>query len=148
MTTALVTGQDTKLLVEAEERRQAGELFEEMDGHPERRLAVESDSSQVSLPPELAQVLARVVEVMARGGSVTVGSVPEELTTTVAAELLGISRPTLMKMIRNDEISSHLVGSHHRLKRSDVLDFKRVRLERQRQALDELRALEDSLENR
>lgn len=146
MTTALVTGEDTKLLVEAKERRQAGALFEAIAGHPER-LAVESDEHQVSLPSELAQILARVVEVMARGGSVTIGSVPEELTTTVAAELLGISRPTLMKMIRLGEIPSHLVGSHRRLKHGDVLAFKRARLEQQRQAFDELRALEDSLDN-
>lgn len=146
MTTALVTGENTKLLVEAKERRQASELFEAMAGHPER-LAVESDKHQVSLPFELARILARVIEVMARGGSVTIGSVPEELTTTVAAELLGISRPTLMKMIRSDEIPSHPVGSHRRLKHGDVLAFKRARLEQQRQAFDELRALEDSLDN-
>lgn len=30
-----------------------------------------------------------------------VGRMPEELTSTVAADLLGVSRPTLMKWARN-----------------------------------------------
>jgi len=144
MATAFVS-QDKSLLVEAKERRQATELFATLAGHPER-LAVESAERPVGLPPELARILATVVEVMARGGSVTIGSLPEELTTTVAAEQLGISRPTLMKMIQNREIPAHRKGTHHRLKLSDVLAFKRARLEQQRQAFDELRALEDELD--
>jgi excisionase family DNA binding protein len=139
--------QNKSLLVEPKERRQATELFETLDGHPER-LAVESAKRPVGLPPELAQILATVIEVMARGGSVTIGSLPEELTTTVAAEQLGISRPTLMKMIQNGEIRAHQKGTHHRLKLGDVLAAKRARLERQRKAFDELRALEDELDQR
>jgi excisionase family DNA binding protein len=144
MTTAPVS-QDKNLLVEAKERRQATALLEALAGHPER-LAVESAERPVGLPPELANILATVVEVMARGGSVTIGSLPDELTTTVAAEQLGISRPTLMKMIQNDEIPAHRKGTHHRLKLSDVLAVKRARLERQRHAFEELRALEDELD--
>jgi len=144
MTTGL-ENQDKSLLVEPKERRQANELVAALAGHPER-LTVESADSRVGLPPELASILATVLEVMARGGSVTIGSLPEELTTTVAADQLGISRPTLMKMIQNGEIPAHRKGTHHRLKRSDVLAFKRARLERQRQAFDELRALEDELD--
>ena len=144
MATALA-GQDKSLLVEAKERRQATELFATLAGHPER-LAVEGAERPVGLPPELARILATVVEVMARGGTVTIGSLPEELTTTVAAEQLGISRPTLMKMIQNGEIPSHRKGSHHRLQLADVLAFKRARIERQRKAFDELRALEEELD--
>jgi excisionase family DNA binding protein len=144
MASALVS-QDKNLLVEAKERRQATELFETLAGHPER-LAVETAERLSGLPPELASILATVVEVMARGGSVTIGSLPEELTTTVAAEQLGISRPTLMKMIQNGEIPAHRKGTHHRLNLSDVQAFRRARLERQRKAFDELRALEDELD--
>jgi excisionase family DNA binding protein len=144
MSSGLVS-QDKSLVVEAKERRQATALFEALAGHPER-LAVEGAEHPVGLPPELASILATVIEVMARGGSVTIGSLPEELTTSVAAEQLGISRPTLMKMIQNGEISAHRKGTHHRLKLSDVLAAKRARLERQRQAFDELRALEDALD--
>ena len=75
------------------------------------------------------------------------GSLPEELTTTVAAKLLGVSQPTLMKMIDRGDIPAHKVMSEHRLKTSDVRAFQKARLERQRVAFDELRTLDDELEN-
>ncbi|MDO5285220.1 MAG: excisionase family DNA-binding protein [Actinomycetia bacterium] len=107
------------------------------------RLAVEREGEQtVVLPPELGQILRQVLFVIARGGAVEVAALPTELTTTTAAGLLGISRPTLMKMIRNGEIPSHLVGTHHRLKLDDVYAARRARQERQRQAMRELMDLE------
>lgn len=98
------------------------------------------------MPHELSAIIGRVLEVMANGGTVVVGSLPEELTTTVAAAQLGISRPTLMKLIGGEQIPARKVGTHHRLKSADVLAFRQERLERQRTALDELRALAAELD--
>ncbi len=134
----------TTLITQAQERRLAHDLLEQTGGHVEN-LTVEGGSSAAAVPPELVDIISQVLQVMANGGTVLIGSLPEELTTTVAAEQLGLSRPTLMKMIRDGEIPSHKVGTHHRLKASDVLEFKRARLRRQRAALEELRALEDEL---
>lgn len=146
MTAVMQAAQEKNVVVVArEERRQAIEIRERLGGHPER-LTVSDEQSRVALPPELARVLATVVEVLSQGGTVTIGSLPEELTTTVAAEQLGISRPTLMKLIRNGEIRAHKVGSHHRVKLSDVRAFKQARLERQRRAFEALRELDDELD--
>jgi excisionase family DNA binding protein len=68
---------------------------------------------------------------------------PENLTTTAAASVLGVSRPTLMKMIKRHEIPAHKVGSHSRLRTEDVLAARTARRSKQRQAFDALRALED-----
>jgi excisionase family DNA binding protein len=72
--------------------------------------------------------------------------VPNVLTTTTAAAMLGLSRPTLMKMIADGEIPSHKVGSHHRLAAEDVLQAKCARRHRQRAAFSALRELDDSSE--
>jgi excisionase family DNA binding protein len=85
---------------------------------------------------------------VAGGATVSIGALPEELTTTVAAKQLGVSRPTLMRMIQGGEIESRLAGTHHRVRTADVLAVKRARLERQRKAFDELRELEDQLDQR
>lgn len=133
------------LLADPTERKQASELLRELDGRASE-LAFEARAKRtVAVPAELGGIMARVLEVLATGGTVTIGSLPEELTTTVAAEQLGLSRPTLMKMIRNGEIPARKVGSHHRLKTADVLAAKRAKLERQMRAFDELRQLEDQL---
>ncbi|KQX06653.1 hypothetical protein ASC59_02020 [Leifsonia sp. Root1293] len=52
---------------------------------------------------------------------------PQELTTTVAAELLGVSRPTFMKYIQTGAITSRIVGTHHRVKAQDVIALREER---------------------
>ncbi len=98
-----------------------------------------------TIPPELTALLQRVLRAVASGRTVTVGTLPDELTTSVAAEMLSISRPTLMKLVRDGVIPSHKVGTHTRILTTDVLAFRRARLEKQRQAFEALRVLEDEL---
>jgi excisionase family DNA binding protein len=146
MSFTLHANQDRHVLVtDPTERQQAREVLQVLDGRPER-LAVEVDAAAEVLPAELAAILSKVLEAMASGKAVTIGTLPDELTTTVAAAQLGVSRPTLMKMINSGELDSRQVGSHHRVKAVDVLHLKRTRLAQQRQAFDELRSLEDQLE--
>ncbi|UGT58970.1 helix-turn-helix domain-containing protein [Nocardia asteroides] len=66
-----------------------------------------------------------------------------EITTTEAADILRMSRPALMKLVRSGQIPSRDVGSHTRLRTSDVLAYRRGQLERQSAAFDELRAIEE-----
>lgn len=63
---------------------------------------------------------------------------PEELTTSTAAKLLNISRPTLMKMIKSGKVKAHMVGTHHRLAARDVLALRRERIEAQQRAVFEM----------
>lgn len=143
--TTLQTEERTTLIADAEERQQAHDVLRQVGGHLET-MTVGAAGGQSPVPSALAGILGRVLEAMANGRTVLIGSLPEELTTTVAAEQLGVSRPTLMKLIRNGEVPAHKVGTHHRLKAADVMAFKRERLARQRQALDDLRALERELD--
>lgn len=98
------------------------------------------------LPAGLTHIVEEVISVVAAGGSVTVGMLRQELTTTAAADILGVSRPTLMKMVARGEVAAHKVGSHHRLRRDDVIAAKKARLTRQHLAFEELRSLEDELD--
>ncbi|MGV1004983.1 MAG: helix-turn-helix domain-containing protein [Candidatus Nanopelagicales bacterium] len=143
---AQTLGRET-LTVRPQQRTQASQVLEQLDGRTDD-LAVglaTRDGDPKQVPAELAAIIGRVIEVMANGGTVVLGSLPEELSTTVAAEQLGISRPTLMKLIRAGEIPAHKVGSHHRIRTADLLAFRQRRLERQRQAFADLREFEDGL---
>lgn len=60
----------------------------------------------------------------------------------MAARILGVSRPTLMKMIGSGVVASHMVGSHHRLLAEDVYAVLRARRDRERAAFSELMELE------
>jgi len=133
----------SRLLTSAHESRLAQEALEDLRG-PSGAFAIERAGERAAvIPAELGRVLQQVLDVMARGGTVTIGAVPEELTTSTAAGMLGISRPTLMKLIASGELPSHRVGSHHRLKADDVFAALRARRARERAAFAELMDLED-----
>ena len=99
--------------------------------------------SEDPLPGELMTILRRVLEAVAGHGSVTVSAMPEELTTVAAAALIGVSRPTLLEMVKQGRLPAHKVGSHTRLRSTDVLAFLRQERERQQAAFERLQGLLD-----
>ncbi|MDR1189403.1 MAG: helix-turn-helix domain-containing protein [Bifidobacteriaceae bacterium] len=123
-----------------EEQEQAKRI-----GAEARALLVEGPSGPEPLPAELSGLLARVVASIASGTAVTIEPMPEELTTSEAARQLGVTRPTLVRMIRSGQIDARLVGTHHRVKTSDVAEQRRQRLAKQLKAFEELRELDDQL---
>jgi len=103
------------------------------------------DGTTLPLPDELIGIVVHTLETVRSGGTITIGSIPEELTTTAAADLLGISRTTLMKRIRQGEVPSHKVGTHTRLKSADILAIREEQRRSRREAAHELLDLGDEL---
>jgi hypothetical protein len=61
----------------------------------------------ITLPESVLHVLERVVEVMARGDSITVVPVGREMTTQQAADLLNVSRQYLVRLLDEGCVSGH-----------------------------------------
>lgn len=110
---------------------------------PDAALSVTRGDTTEPLPRDIHKLLLEVLRAVASGSTVTVTATPPEVTTSTAAAMLGISRPTLMKLVKNGEIPAHKVGTHTRLRTDDVLTAKRARRERERAAYRELLELED-----
>ena len=98
-----------------------------------------ADGSEVRLPDRIQHLLMATLASVAEHGEVTIGRLPEELTSTVAAELLSVSRPTLMKWVGDGRITGFKVGSHTRFKREDVFRLREERARARRAAFQELR---------
>ena len=146
MATLLASTKDRQMLAATPaELRQAREVVDQLGTTANHQLGLTASHQEdlVAVPEELSKIVARILRIVASGGTVTVGSMPEELTTSTAAEQLGVSRPTLMKMIDRGVIPAHKVGSHTRLRTRDVMAFRTERQARRRKAFEELRALED-----
>lgn len=144
MTPAVVHGD--RLMTGDREAAMARDVVTALHG-PEGFLRVQrTDGHSFDFPPELGRIVQYILDVMAGGGSVTVSAIPEELTTTAAAALLGISRPTLMGLIREGRLPAHKVGSHHRLMSADVLAHRMAQRSGERAALEAHRAAEDGLD--
>jgi excisionase family DNA binding protein len=100
--------------------------------------AVEVGESAVTLPPELAAVLATAIRTFARGDAVTVSPRATLLTTQEAAEVLGVSRPTLVKLLESGRIPFTQPGRHRRVALREVLAFQDAQAKARSSALDEL----------
>jgi excisionase family DNA binding protein len=100
-----------------------------------------ADGRPLELPESVYQVLVATVRELAEGNAVAVLPVRAELTTQEAADLLGVSRPYLIKLIEQGTIPCTVTaGNHRRLRLSDVLAYRRVRGQERRAALDEMSA--------
>ena len=78
----------------------------------------------VDLPPALARVVAAMLAEVADGRAVGVRTLAEGLTAQEAAELLGVSRPFVVKLVDDGDLPALLVGTHRRLQRGDVLAYR------------------------
>lgn len=137
------TTERATVLISEAEQRQARQVAHSLSATS--NLATTSEQGSTRFPPEIERVVSQVITMMAQGKNIVVGTMPDDLTTTVAAEQLGISRPSLMKLVRSGELPSHKIGTHHRIKHSDVVEFRKKRLARQAAALEDLLALEDEI---
>lgn len=97
------------------------------------------------MPDELYDVLRDVIGALAKGMAITVAPTNTTLTTGEAAQLLGVSRPTLVRFLEAGAIPYEQPGRHRKIKLGDLLAY-RDRARRSRAAgLDEMvREAEDA----
>jgi excisionase family DNA binding protein len=94
----------------------------------------------LEVPAPVDRALRTVVEALATGDAVTVVPLHQQLTTTQAARLLEVSRPTLISLLKRGEIPFSLTGSHRRVRLADVLAYRARRLARATTHLDAILA--------
>ncbi len=101
-------------------------------------VAGDGTTEVLRVPVRALRMFTRMLKEMADGNAVTVIPIFAELTTQQAADLLGVSRPYLIRLVENKEIPYHSVGTHRRIYFKDLMLYKNRKREEQRQALREL----------
>ena len=122
-----------------------GRLFDVLSGRSAARTTtlLGPDGEHLVLPPEVFEVLRDVVAAMVQGQAVTIAPVHQRLTTQEAADLVGVSRPTLVKLLESGEIAFEQPGRHRRVRLADVLAYRdRASVDR-RAALDRMVEIAD-----
>jgi excisionase family DNA binding protein len=128
----------------SDDAQQLGRVYEvltaEESVEPARRyyLVGAAGDDPVELPEEVYQVLLHVVDAMRNGLSVTISPTSQTLTTQQAADLLGVSRPTLIKALDAGKLPYTRSGTHRRLALTDVLDYQERRRHEQYAAIEAL----------
>lgn len=101
------------------------------------------DGERLVLPSEIIEALGEVVKAMANGQAVMIAPVHRFLTAGEAADLLGISRPTFIKLLDSDEIPYERPG-RRRVRLVDVLEYRRRRSKQRRESLDRMVEIAES----
>lgn len=96
------------------------------------------DGHTVRFPKAAVDGLIEVLEAVAEGETATVTRTPRELTTQQAADLLNVSRPTVVRLIEDGELPARKVGSHRRIPLAAVRTYREQMIADRRQVLDDM----------
>ncbi|MGY4101642.1 helix-turn-helix domain-containing protein [Nocardia sp. R16R-3T] len=101
------------------------------EARPSYALVGVDEHDRIELPQEVHEALKQVVTALLAGRAVTVGPRSMALTSQQAADVLGVSRPTVKRLIEKGELPAERVGTRHRLRLDDVLQYRAARRQRQ-----------------
>lgn len=99
----------------------------------------------MNIPVSALRLLIDVLTELGDGNSVKLIPIGSEMTTQEAADMLNVSRPTLIRMLDNAEIPYHRTGNRRKLRYTDVMTYRERTRAARISALDELSALDQEL---
>jgi len=102
---------------------------------PSYALVGVGEHDRIELPRSVHQALTKVVAALHAGKAVTIAPQTMKLTTQQAADLLGVSRPTVVRLITDGTLPAERIGNRHRLLLDNVLAYREHRRKRQYEAL-------------
>lgn len=94
-----------------------------------------ANGKMMALAPAIGQLLAELLGHVAKGDMVTLVPTGRLLTTQEAADLLNVSRPFLIKLLKRGELHHVMVGSHRKVPLQELLRYKAEMDNKQRDAL-------------
>jgi excisionase family DNA binding protein len=100
-----------------------------------RDVAVLVGDRRFPITPELAQLIAALLDDVSYGRDVTSAPADLPIGTEVASDLLGVSRPWLTTLLDRGDIPFTRNGTKRRMRLGDVLAYRRADDERRDRAL-------------
>ncbi|MDZ7847011.1 MAG: helix-turn-helix domain-containing protein [Owenweeksia sp.] len=127
-----------------EERRAALESYDALAAtlaelkseNPE--IEIEETEEKIRVPLKALKLLAEILKATSQGKMISVVPVATEMTTQAAAEMLGCSRPHLVKLLEEGRIPFTKVGKHRRIRYEDVATYKNRMKEKQKELIIEM----------
>ena len=105
--------------IEAHEARHGAVLA------PSFYISGNEEHDRVELTEQLHAILKQVVQALSKGQSISILTRDQEISTQQAADILGLSRPTVVRLIDDGELTAHVPGTERRkLLLADVLAYR------------------------
>ncbi|MEM8893911.1 MAG: helix-turn-helix domain-containing protein [Bacteroidota bacterium] len=106
-------------------------LSELRSSNPE--IEIEETKEKIRVPLHALKLLAQILKATSQGKPVSIVPLATEMTTQAAAEMLGCSRPHLVKLLDTGKIKHTKVGKHRRVRYEDVETYRqRMKAEQER----------------
>jgi excisionase family DNA binding protein len=118
-------------------RAEASRLLRALRRTKHPKLSLPS-GERAELPEPVAHALIEALHAVAAGQEIVVLGADRDLTTGQAAELLGVSRQYLVRLLDGETIPSYRAGSHRRVRVDDVLAFRVERDAKRRELLRQM----------
>lgn len=109
------------------------------------RLHLHVGEEECEIEGAVAQGVLALLDAVTSGATVDLTELPADLTTGQAADILGVSRPTVVSLIDKGVLGASRIGSHRRLKTAEVLAYREHARRDRSAALDEVVAISDEL---
>jgi excisionase family DNA binding protein len=94
-------------------------------GKAEIEIQIEETKEKIVLPTRALKLLGDILKSMSQGNPISIVPIATEVTTQKAAEILGCSRPHLVKLLEDGKIAFTKVGKHRRINFSDIIKFRK-----------------------
>jgi excisionase family DNA binding protein len=108
-------------------------------------IEIEETEEKIKIPLNALKMLAEILKVTSQGNPISIVPIATEMTTQAAAELLGCSRPHLIKLLENGVIPFTNVGKHRRVMYCDIVDYKKKMKEDQKMRIIEMMKSDEEL---
>lgn len=115
------------------------ELEAYLTRHSSKAALVDPHGEARPIPNEIFRILEQVTNALAAGEGITVVPQGMTMTTQQAADFLGISRPTLVRLLEAGDIAFDKPGRHRRVQLEDLVAYQANFRSERRAALRELR---------
>jgi len=98
-------------------------VLKELKDDPE--IEIEETNDKIRIPLNALKLLAKILKVTSQGKPISIVPIAMEMTTQAAADLLGCSRPHLVKLLEEGKIEFTKIGKHRRVKFEDIVSYKK-----------------------
>ena len=106
-------------------------------------IEIEETNEKIKIPLSALKLLGDILKAMGQGKLISLVPIAAEVTTQAAAEILGCSRPHLVKLLEDGKIAFTKVGKHRRIKFDDIMKYRKHMKDQQKQNIIDIMNLDE-----
>lgn len=108
-------------------------------------IEIKKTKDKIVVPLRALRLFCGILKAMSEGKPISIIPLATEVTTQKAAEMLGCSRPHLVKLLEEGRIQYTKVGKHRRILFEDVVEYKKQMKSEQKKHLIDMMNFDEDL---